>query len=122
MEDKGAFAALFDFSFTSFVTTKVIKVLFAIGIVLAAIGAISFIIFGFSQHALLGVLFLILSPVVFLIYTLFIRVYMEIIIVIFRIAENVQQIASIKTGGSAASPGPGATPPSGYSPPPTPSP
>ena len=120
MEDKGTFATLFDFSFTSFITTKVIKVLFAIGIIVAAIGSIGFIVFGFSQHWLLGVLFLVLSPIIFLIYVLFIRVYMEIII--FRIAENVQLIAASKTGQAPSSVGPTAPPPGAYTPPPTPNP
>ena len=123
MENKGAFATLFDFSFTSYITTKVIKVLYAIGIIAAAIGAIAFIATGFSQSVALGVLFLIISPIIFLIYTLFVRVYLEIIIVVFRIAENVQAIAASKTGESpgSAAPQTGQTG-SAYTPPPAPSP
>jgi hypothetical protein len=70
----------------------------------------------------LGVLFLILSPIIFLIYTLFIRVYLEIIIVVFRIAENVQKIASIKMGDVPGSPAVGSGPAGGYTPPQHPSP
>jgi len=37
---KGFFEALFDFSFTSFVTSKLVKLLYALAIVAAALGAL----------------------------------------------------------------------------------
>jgi hypothetical protein len=93
METRGFFGALFDFSFSEFLTPKIIKILYALGLLLAAIGALVFIGAGFHRGAGVGVLFLIISPVVFLLSTLAVRVYMEILIVLFRIAGWVEEIA-----------------------------
>ena len=92
----GFFNTLFDFSFSEFVTTKIIKILYAIGIFFAAIGALMFIIWGFKSSFLFGLLTLVLSPVVFILYSIIARVYLEIVIVIFRIAENVSILAKAK--------------------------
>jgi hypothetical protein len=94
MEARGFFEALFDFSFSEFLTPKIIKVLYGIGLVLAAIGALVFIVAGFHRGVGAGIIFLILSPLVFLLYTLAVRIYLEILIVMFRIAGWVEQIAS----------------------------
>jgi hypothetical protein len=94
MEARGFFEALFDFSFSEFLTPKIIKVLYGIGLVLAAIGAVMFIIAGFHRGIGAGIVFLVLAPLVFLLYTLAARVYLEILIVIFRIAGWVEEIAS----------------------------
>lgn len=95
--NKGFLTTLFDFTFTSFVTTKLIKLLYVIGLIFATVGAIVFIVGGFRINAGLGVLALLVSPVIFLIYSLLIRVYLEIIIVIFRIAEDVRVLAGGKS-------------------------
>lgn len=93
MEPKGFFAKLFDFSFSEFITTKIIKILYGIGMALSVVWVISFIVAGFMQSALMGILVLILSPVVFLLFIILLRVCLEIIIVIFRIAKNTGEIA-----------------------------
>ncbi|MCF7793473.1 MAG: DUF4282 domain-containing protein [Candidatus Cloacimonetes bacterium] len=87
-EKKGFLGALFDFSFSEFITTKVIKFLFILGVVISIILAIGFIVAGFNMSTALGILFLILSPLCFLIYVILIRIWLEIIIVVFKIAEN----------------------------------
>ena len=92
METKGIIGTLFDLSFTEFVTTRVIKVLFVIGIVFAAIGAVGLIVGGFAGGAVKGLVCLILSPLVFLLYVLLARIWCELIIVMFRIAENTSRL------------------------------
>ncbi len=92
MSAKGTVGMLFDLSFTEFVTARVIKVLFVIGVVFAAIGTIALIIGGFSAGAGKGILFLILSPLVFLLYVFGARIWCEMIIVLFRIAENTSRL------------------------------
>ena len=92
MSQKSSIGMLFDLSFTEFVTTRFIKVLFVIGIIFAAIGAIALIVSGFGAGAVTGILFLILSPIVFLIYVFIVRIWCEIIIVVFRIAENTSRL------------------------------
>ncbi len=92
MSQKSSIGMLFDLSFTEFVTTRVIKVLFIIGVVFASIGTIALIVGGFSAGTGKGIVFLILSPVVFLLYVLGARIWCEMIIVLFRIAENTSRL------------------------------
>ncbi|MBN1949438.1 MAG: DUF4282 domain-containing protein [Candidatus Cloacimonetes bacterium] len=94
MENNNSFfSTLFDFSFSEFITIKIVKVLFIIGIILAIIGAITFIVAGFNLSTVAGIVFLLISPIIFLLYILLIRVWLEIIIVIFRIADNTKIMA-----------------------------
>ncbi|MFB3923172.1 MAG: DUF4282 domain-containing protein [Terriglobia bacterium] len=92
-EGAGFFASLFDFSFTEFITTKLIKFLYGLGMLLGAVMALALIITGFAQSVITGILFLILSPVIFLLYVVGARVWLEIVIVIFRISEHTENIA-----------------------------
>jgi len=90
----GFFQALFDFSFTEFVTSKIIKLLYGLTIFFAGITALILIIIGFSVHAGAGIVaLLIFAPLIFLISVIYGRVILEIIIVIFRIAEHTAEIA-----------------------------
>jgi len=92
--NKGLFQTLFDFSFSEFVTTRLIKVLFIIGIAVAAIASLVLLGKAFSDSFLSGLFMLVLSPVIFLVYVLFARVWCEMIIVVFRIAENTSRLAN----------------------------
>ncbi len=92
-EQKGFLGALFDFSFSDFITIKMIKILYILGIFFSGIGAIMLIVSGFNTSAGAGIIFLILSPLIFLLYVILIRVCLEIIIVIFKISENIKQMA-----------------------------
>jgi hypothetical protein len=90
---KGFLGALFDFSFSSFVTARLIRVLYVLGLILAGIGALAMIITGLTQSFLQGVLMLIVAPLFFLLAAMYLRVVLELLIVVFRIAENVERIA-----------------------------
>jgi hypothetical protein len=106
---KGFFRSLFDLSFTEFVTTRVIKVLYVLTLVLLVIGylGIAIVIFTGGQDVAtfdettgefttesegsvgLGLLWLVLiGPLLLFLYTLLYRVFYELLIVVFRIYEN----------------------------------
>ena len=106
---KGFLGALFDFSFTTFVTTRVVKVLYVLTLVLLLIGYVAIAVSIFSggeeiatidrngqpttiggdANVGLGVFWLvILGPLLLFLYTLLYRVFCELIIVVFRIYEN----------------------------------
>ena len=89
----GFLRLLFDFSFTEFITTRVIKVLYALAVLLCGLVALGVIIGGFSQGIGTGVLALIVAPVVFLFYVLMARIWLEVIVILFRIAEHARTIA-----------------------------
>jgi hypothetical protein len=86
---RGFFASLFDMSFTSLVTTKIIEVLYLLWIILIALEAIAWIVIAFSHSSALGVLTLfIIAPLIALVELIFARVTLEFIIALFRIMEN----------------------------------
>ncbi|MBM3324923.1 MAG: DUF4282 domain-containing protein [Calditrichaeota bacterium] len=94
---KGFWGSLFDFSFTDFITSKIIRILYVLLIIAAVVAALAAIVAGFTKSALLGVVtLLILGPLGFILAMICIRVYLEIILVIFRIAENTAEIARQK--------------------------
>lgn len=93
MENKSFFGSLFDFSFSSFITPKIIKILFVIGLILVVILTLFYIILAFVSHIAFGVVVLILSPIIFLLYMLAVRIYLELLIVIFRIQGDIAEIA-----------------------------
>lgn len=81
--------ALLDFSFKHFITLSVIKVLYMLFIVLIAIGWLGMIIMGFATGGILGGLgALVVGTVVVVIEVIAVRVWLELICVIFRIGEN----------------------------------
>ena len=93
MEQKtGLLAWVFDFSFRDFVTLKLIRFLYGLSLFFSGIAALIFIIMGFQGSVGYGILSLILSPLIFLILAFISRVYLEIIIVLFRIEENTAEL------------------------------
>ncbi|MDO9576315.1 MAG: DUF4282 domain-containing protein [Candidatus Cloacimonadales bacterium] len=86
---KGFLGALFDFSFSEFITPKLIKFLFTLGVILAII-VVLFIMLRFGGFLMIrySVMSLILLLFVFFIYVIMLRIWLEFIIVVFKIAEN----------------------------------
>lgn len=71
--------------------------MFALAIIGSGVGALFILFLGFASRSFFGVLFaLVLAPIAFLIYTILARVWLEIVIVLFRISENTQKIADGK--------------------------
>lgn len=109
MAERSFFGKLFDFSFTEFITTDIIKILFGLAIFFSGLGALMIIISGFRINALLGILFLLLSPLVFLLYVMASRVALEVVMVLFRIEGHTRSLAS-GAGESRGTGGPGGNP------------
>ncbi|MCA9935646.1 MAG: DUF4282 domain-containing protein [Ardenticatenaceae bacterium] len=99
MDDpKGFFAALLDFSFSEFITTKLVKILYGLLLIIIAIaflgGMVSAVVSIFSRGGFLrGLGLLCGTPIIALIYIIMARAWTELIIVIFRIAENTTELA-----------------------------
>ena len=91
---QGILVSLLDFSFTSFVTTKLIKILYALGFGLAALLSIGSILGAFSDSFGGGLGSLILVPLSFLMFVMYLRVALEVLAVLFRIAEDVRALAA----------------------------
>ena len=91
----GFFEGLFDFSFTKFVTPRLVAILYIIGIIATGIAALAIVIAGFSNGFGSGIAALVAAPIIFL---LFLRVGLETLIVAFKNAESNRQIAENTRG------------------------
>lgn len=103
----GFFRSLVDLSFTSFVTARVVKFIYVLSVIFVVLYALfatlSLVTFagGFAS-ALAGsrvigivagtILFVLLAPVVLLVGVTYVRVLLEIVIVLFRISENTAEM------------------------------
>jgi Domain of unknown function (DUF4282) len=96
VEDKGFFGSLFDFSFESFITTKLVPVLYGLALVAVVLTAIGLFTRG-GAGILLGLIVLAFG-------TIYARVMMETIIVFFRIAEHTRDMAAALVGKTPTPP------------------
>jgi hypothetical protein len=80
---------LFDFSFEQFVSPKIMKVLYALSILWTSLIALFFVIVGFNVSKLFGIFMLFIgAPLIFLLMALYSRVFLEMTLVIFHIADR----------------------------------
>ncbi|MBP7829925.1 MAG: DUF4282 domain-containing protein [Kiritimatiellae bacterium] len=94
MEQKSFFEVLFDLSFTEFVTTRLIKVVFVLGIIFSAVAGLQRIVWAFRFNGFGGGLWsLVITPILFIAAVLLLRIWCEMVIAIFRIAENTGRLA-----------------------------
>ncbi len=116
----GFLRALFDIRFTEMITGKIIVFLYIIAMIAIALGYISSVVGAFGNGVAAGLLvLLIVGPIAALFALAYIRVILEVFIVLFRIYENTRVIAGDSgpsiMGGSPAMGGSSARPPSGPS-------
>ena len=80
---------LFDFSFHRPITLKMIKFLHILSILFAGLLALFLVLVGFHAALWLGILVLLVgAPVVFLLTVIFTRVFLEMSLVVFRMAND----------------------------------
>lgn len=102
MEASSFFGSLFDFSFSRFVTTKIIRVLYILSTILIALWTLIIVLAAFRSSTGAGILTLIIGgPLIFLISLIYVRVILELIMVIFRIHEDVKEI-NVRGGGTGS--------------------
>lgn len=92
--EKGFVGSLFDFSFNSLVTPKIIKALYVLITIWTALFALAILIFGFRVGGVAGGVFtlLIVEPIFILLTLGIYRVVLEAFMVIFRIYEETKKI------------------------------
>jgi Domain of unknown function (DUF4282) len=90
---KGFVGSLFDFGFNSFVTPKVVKVVYVLIMAGLALAELGYLIFAFKTSTVFGIISLvILCPLSFFVYLALWRILLELFIVIFRIADDIRSI------------------------------
>jgi hypothetical protein len=92
-DTRGFLGALFDFGFTSFVTPKVIKVLYMLIVIGTVVSALVVTIIAFKAGTVFGLLMLVFGDPLFILIVLAIyRVILEFFVVTFRVAEDVRAL------------------------------
>lgn len=93
--EKGFIGSLFDFSFQSFVTPKIIKMLYVLFTLWTALVAVVFLVIAFRTGGVAGGLFtLIIILPIYVLLTLGVwRVILEAFMVVFRIYEETKKIS-----------------------------
>jgi hypothetical protein len=106
VSSKGFFASLFDLSFTSLITTKIIKLVYLLSLIAIGVSALVVVIGAFTVNTGLGAATLvILAPLGSLFYIVYTRVILEFIITVFRIAEyNRDAVLELRAARIGASP------------------
>ncbi len=105
--------ALFDVSFTEFVTPKMIKLLYVLSLAAIGLWALVLVVAALTQSLIVGLGYLLAAILLFLVGAILVRVWLEIIAVVFRIAANTAEIAeygaeiAVNTGRPAAQQNPG---------------
>lgn len=89
VQAKGFFGALFDFSFTHFVTPSLVKVVYIAVLVMGILGWLVYVVAGFSVDPALGVLALILGPIVVIIYLALVRLSLEFYLAVVRMSQDI---------------------------------
>lgn len=96
---KSFFATLFDFSFTSFITLRFLKAIYAIVVALVLLGGLISLIAGLSSGSALGVITgLILAPLGTLVYLVLARIGLEVVAMFFRIGDDTARAVELLGG------------------------
>jgi len=90
---KPPFSAIFDFTFTEFISIDLIRVLYVFAFIVASLTMIATILAGFSNSFWWGLGSIIMAPLVFFTIIFVARISLETMIVLFRIAENTKETA-----------------------------
>ena len=92
-DPRGFLSALFDFGFTSFVTPKIIKMLYMLVVIGTAVSALVFTIIVFKASVPFGILTLVFADPLFILIVLAIyRIILEFFVVTFRVAEDIRAL------------------------------
>jgi len=84
---------LFDFSFSRFVSPRIMKFLYGLSMIFAGLMALFLIIVGFQTSMWFGIFALLIgAPLLFLLTVISNRIVLELILVIFRMADCMENI------------------------------
>lgn len=90
---RGFFESLMDTRFDSLITPKLIRFLYVVSMIVLAVGVIVVIIAAFADKVGSGILALIFAPLGALIYLIVIRLWLELIVVTFKIRDAAEEVA-----------------------------
>lgn len=105
-EKAGLLKGLFDFRFEHFITTKIISILYIVILVLIVLGGLFTFFVGGGTTLVAGIRFgsgfsilraigiMVLTPVIVLLYIAAIRMWLEVVILFFRMKEDLEKLVA----------------------------
>lgn len=91
LDRDGLVAALTDFRFERFVTARLIPLLYLLGLAIGAVIAAGYLLTAVQLGAVVALVSLVMVPLGFLVFALYLRVMLEIVMVLFRIERNTRK-------------------------------
>lgn len=85
----GFFSSLFDFSFNTFITPKVVKLVYLISAGVIGLVWLLFLLGAFSKSVAAGFIVLIIGPFIALLYLVFVRLTLEFYLAVVRMSEDI---------------------------------
>lgn len=90
-ESKGFFASLFDLSMTEMITPKIIRVIFIIGLLGLLVGAVFGLVTAIMSGEVVAIILALIAVVVgFFVSAILLRIYLELVVVFFRIYDELR--------------------------------
>ncbi|GAA2033233.1 hypothetical protein GCM10009740_24490 [Terrabacter terrae] len=90
-EGAGFFTALFDFSFTNFVTPILVRIVYLLATVALVALWVIFVFAGFANSVASGLVALVLGPVLLVIYLAIVRMTLEFYLSVVRMSEDIHK-------------------------------
>lgn len=84
--------SLFDIKFEHLITPKLVRFFYALSIVILGVGALVVILAGFAADGASGAILLFLAPLFALFYLITIRLWLELIVVAFKIRDGIERL------------------------------
>lgn len=91
--ETGLLQGLIDFSFRDSIAKRLVKLLYAIGILAGGISLVAGVVTGIQQSPAQGLLILVFGSVALFVWILSMRLMLEVVTVILRLGENIERIA-----------------------------
>ena len=100
------FGSLFDFSFSRFVTLRLVKFLYVVSMILIVVAVVVLIFQIGIDETVSGVEvvgYMVLAPIFALLYLVGVRVGFELVVVVFRIGETATEVRDLLKASSSSS-------------------
>jgi len=83
-----------DTRFNNLITPSLVRFVYVIAMILIVLGMLALIIAGFAEGAGSGVVLLIIAPLLGLFYLIVTRLWLELVIVLFKIRDAAEEVAA----------------------------
>ncbi len=93
-DEKGLLGGLMDFAFSALVTARMVKLLYGLHLFAGLVVAVAVVLNGFRASTDQGLLMLILAVIGLAFWALYLRVLLEVLVVVFRMEEYLAVIAA----------------------------